>query len=96
VGAEGATHCGLVERTAPSAARRTTMPGVQNPHWLAPVPTNAAAHRRASSSSSPSAVWTRRPATRRSGVTQDTRAAPSISTVQQPHCPWGLQPSLTA
>ena len=36
-----------------------------------------------------------RPATRRAGVTQATLGWPSTSTVQQPHWPWGLQPSLT-
>ena len=35
-----------------------------------------------------------RPATRRTGVTHETRGAPSTSTVQHPHWPWGLQPSL--
>ena len=35
-----------------------------------------------------------RPATRRAGVTQATRGAPSTHTVQHPHWPWGLQPSL--
>jgi hypothetical protein len=33
--------------------------------------------------------------TRRTGVTQATRGAPSTQTVQQPHWPWGLHPSLT-
>ena len=33
--------------------------------------------------------------TLRTGVTHDTRGAPSTSTVQQPHCPCGLHPSLT-
>ena len=37
---------------------------------------------------------TERPATRRAGVTQATRGAPSTSTVQHPHWPCGLQPSL--
>ena len=44
--------------------------------------------------SSPSMVVTPRPATRRTGVTQETRGEPSTHTVQQPHWPWGLQPSL--
>ena len=42
----------------------------------------------------PSTVVIDRPATRRTGVTHATRGSPSTSTVQQPHCPWGLQPSL--
>ena len=72
-------------------ASRTMIPGVQNPHWLAPAAVNASAHR--PPSSSPSTVVTCRPATRRAGVTQATRGWPSTSTVQQPHCPCGLQPS---
>ena len=52
--------------------------------------------RRRTSGSRPSVVVTARPATRRTGVTHDTRGAPSIHTVQQPHWPWGLQPSLGA
>ena len=71
------------------------MPGVQKPHWLAPASTNALVHRVLSSGVSPSTVVTERPATRRTAVTQATRGAPSTQTVQQPHCPWGLQPSLT-
>ena len=70
------------------------IPGVQNPHWLAPVAAKASAHIVATSGSSPSTVVTRRPATRRRGVTQATRGAPSTSTVQHPHWPWGEQPSL--
>ena len=46
-------------------------------------------------SARPSSVVTARPATRRAGVTQATRGMPSTSTVQQPHWPWGLHPSLT-
>ncbi len=69
------------------------MPGVQKPHWLAPVAQNAAAHR--SAASRPSTVVMRRPATRRAGVTHATRGWPSTSTVQHPHWPWGLQPSFT-
>ena len=38
---------------------------------------------------------TDRPATRATGVTHATRASPSTSTVQQPHWPWGAQPSFT-
>ena len=71
------------------------MPGVQKPHWLPPVATNASDHRRRVSSGRPSRVVTSRPASRRTGVTQATRGAPSTHTVQQPHWPWGLQPSLT-
>ena len=95
-------HQGLVDllRSATGApvaraARRITMPGVQKPHWLPPVATNASDHRRRVSSGRPSRVVTSRPASRRTGVTQATRGAPSTHTVQQPHWPWGLQPSLT-
>jgi hypothetical protein len=71
------------------------MPGVQKPHWLAPVAQNASAQASRTAASRPSMVVTARPAIRRAGVTHDTRGWPSTSTVQQPHCPWGLQPSLT-
>ena len=79
-----------------SAARRSTMPGVQKPHWLAPAATKASTQRvlelgrRGPRPWSPSARPPAGPA-----VTQATRAAPSTQTVQQPHWPWGLQPSLT-
>ena len=63
------------------------MPGVQKPHWLAPLPQKASAQAVRTSSGRPSSVMTERPAIRRSGVTQATRGAPSTSTVQQPHCP---------
>ncbi len=96
-------HQGLVDlrrsgRRAPGgarAARRITIPGVQNPHWLPPVATRASDHSRRVSSGRPSRVVTSRPASRRTGVTHATRGAPSTQTVQQPHWPWGLQPSLT-
>ena len=71
------------------------MPGVQNPHWLAPVAQKASAQACRRSGSRPARVVIWRPATRRAGVTQETRAAPSTSTVHAPHCPWGLHPSLT-
>ena len=70
------------------------MPGVQKPHWLAPVGAEGVGPRPRSSSSRPSTVVTARPATRRAGVTQATRGSPSTSTVQHPHWPCGLQPSL--
>jgi len=63
------------------------IPGVQKPHWLAPVAQKALAHARRWSSGRPSTVVTVRPATRRAGVTQATRGAPSTNTVQQPHWP---------
>ena len=81
-------------RPAARAASRTTIPGVQNPHWLAPVAQNALAQRPRSAASRPSMVVTARPATRRAGVTHATRGCPSTRTVQQPHWPCGLQPSL--
>ena len=70
------------------------IPGVQNPHWLAPTAVNAWAHLWRNPGSRPSRVVTSRPATRRAGVTHATRAAPSTQTVQHPHWPWGLHPSL--
>src|SRR6188472_2555182 len=73
------------------AATRMMIPGVQNPHCDAPPAANAPTHR--SRSGSPSSVVTSRPATRATGVTQAIRGEPSIQTVQQPHWPWGLQPS---
>ena len=69
------------------------MPGVQNPHWLAPVAQKASPHASRSARSSPSSVVTVRPRTRRTGVTHATRGWPSTSTVQHPHWPCGLHPS---
>ena len=45
--AERAAHRRLVDALPPGsrAARRITMPGVQNPHWLAPAATKASAQR---------------------------------------------------
>ena len=71
------------------------IPGVQNPHWLAPVAQKASAHACRCAAPRPARVVISRPATRRAGVTQETRAAPSTSTVHAPHWPWGLHPSLT-
>ena len=70
------------------------MPGVQKPHWLAPVAQKASAQRVPIGGVEAVEGGDRAPATRRAGVTQATRGAPSTSTVQQPHWPWGLQPSL--
>ncbi len=86
---------GVGSPLALSAAARTMIPGVQNPHCDPPVATKASVIRSRSAGWSPSTVVTSRPAIRATGVTQATRAAPSTSTVQQPHCPWGAQPSLT-
>ena len=72
-----------------------TIPGVQKPHWLAPVEQNASPQAASRSAGSPSSVVIDRPLTRRAGVTQATRGCPSTSTVQHLHWPWGLQPSLT-
>ena len=86
------------DRSAPRRSwptNRQTMPGVQNPHWVAPQARKASAQRCCSSGLRPAAVVTFRPATRRAGVTQATRGASSTSTVQQPHWPCGLQPSST-
>jgi hypothetical protein len=77
-----------------SAASRMMIPGVQKPHWLAPASLNASVQTERSEGSIPSSVVTARPSTRRTGVTHETRAEPSTQTVQQPHWPCGLQPSL--
>src|SRR5436190_8376792 len=79
---------------ASNDAARITIPGVQNPHCEPPVPTNAPAMQSRVAESSPSTVVTARPSTRAAGVTQATRASPSMSTVQQPHWPCGAHPSL--
>ncbi len=71
------------------------MPGVQNPHWLAPAAAKASTQRALSGGGRPSTVVTERPATRRTTVTHATRATPSTQTVQHPHWPWGLHPSFT-
>ena len=57
-----------------SAAARTMIPGVQNPHCEPPVATNAAASASRSSAGRPSTVVTVRPAIRATGVTHATRA----------------------
>src|ERR1700722_1395754 len=69
------------------AARRMMIPGVQNPHWLAPESLKAPVQTDRKEASIPSSVVTARPATLRAGVTHDTRGLPSIQTVQHPHCP---------
>src|ERR1700691_1065858 len=74
--------CGLLST---KAARRMMIPGVQNPHWLAPPSLNAPAQAALSEGPIRWSVVTTRPATRLAGVTQDTRGLPSIHTVQQPH-----------
>ena len=79
----------------PRAASRMMMPGVQKPHWLAPAATKADDQRSRTAGGAPSSVVTARPATRRTGVTQATLGRPSTQTVQHPHWPCGLQPSLT-
>ena len=71
-----------------------TMPGVQNPHWSAPVAAKAAAYRSRSSAGRPSSVVTALPSTRSSPIEQLTTGLPSTSTVQHPHWPDGEQPSL--
>ncbi len=76
------------------ADSRMTIPGVQKPHWLPPQPTSARVHRSTTSAGSPSSVVTSRPPRRRTGVTHATRGEPSTHTVQQPHWPCGLHPSL--
>ena len=71
------------------------IPGVQKPHCDPPVARKASAKPSRTAGSRPSIVITDRPATRATGVTHATRGSPSTSTVQQPHCPCGAQPSFT-
>ena len=56
-----------------SSASRMMIPGVQKPHWLAPVSVNDSVQIDRKASSMPSNVVTRRPCTRRAGVTHETR-----------------------
>ena len=79
-------------RRRPSS--RTMIPGVQKPHWLAAGGAERVGPGRQRASARPSRVVTDRPGDppdRRHA--RDPRAAPSTSTVQQPHWPWGLHPS---
>src|SRR4026209_3013658 len=69
------------------------MPGVQKPHWSAPLAANAEAYRSRSTGSRPSTVVIDVPSTLSIEIWHATRALPSISTVQQPHWPLGEQPS---
>ena len=70
------------------------MPGMQNPHCAPPLSRNASANARWSNSVSPSVVVTAAPSTSPIGVTQESRARPFTSTVQQPQAACGEQPSL--
>src|SRR3990172_1833482 len=70
-----------------------TMPGVQKPHWLAPLSTNALAQPRRVSGGRPSNVSTARPAKRVAGWAHETTGRPSTMTVHAPHEPSGAQPS---
>ena len=58
----------------PQPLEAHTIPGVQKPHWLAPVAQKASAHASRSSASRPSTVVITRPATRRTGVTHEPAA----------------------
>ena len=84
---------GLEFRSSKAFALRS-MPGVQNPHWMAPLSTKA----RCSGCGSwnvpmPSMVLICRPSIWDTFVTQDLVGVPSISTVHEPHAP-SPQPSL--
>src|ERR1044071_512349 len=73
---------------------RTTIPGVQKPHCKPPAAIKLSANVSRSSSLKPSRVRIDLPATLFAGTAQDTTALPSTITVQHPHWPVGLQPSL--
>ncbi len=72
---------------------RTTIPGMQNPHWTPPVSVNDLAKMSLSFSVSPSSVMTFLPFAFFAGTAQDATALPSTMTVQQPHDPCGAHPS---
>ena len=73
---------------------RTTMPGVQKPHCNPPQAMKLSANVSRSSSEKPSSVRTLLPAAFSAGIAQETTARSSTITVQHPHCPVGLHPSL--
>ncbi len=75
------------------ALARITMPGMQNPHCSPPHAANASEKLRRSASSTPSSVTIDLPSALATSYWQVTVALPSMSTVQQPHCPEGEQPS---
>ena len=77
-----------------SALNRMMIPGVQKPHWLAPVAVKASdpsRTRRGIEAFERRHVASREPP--RLASRTRPRGAPSTSTVQHPHCPWGLHPS---
>ena len=70
---------------ASSDVARTTMPGVQNPHWTAPAATNARWMTCGCIGvPMPSMVRTDFPATRLTGKRHDITTRPSMSTAQAP------------
>src|SRR5262249_16584511 len=71
---------------------RATMPGMQKPHCNPPPRTKEREKISLSRSLTPSRVITVLPAARSASTTHETVARPSTITVQQPHCPSGLQP----
>ncbi len=84
------------DRRRAGHARRPACPGVQKPHWKAPLAANA----RCSAcmrgvSTRPSRVRTGRSTHPCASDRQERIGTPSISTVQAPHTPW-LQPRLAA
>ena len=86
-GAPRRPTCGLLERGDPHDDPRRAEPALRRA-----AAANASAHSRQRDAST---EVTSRPATRPTGVTHETRGLPSTRTVQQPHWPCGLQPSLT-
>jgi hypothetical protein len=75
------------------AAVAVSQPGVQYPHCMAPISSQACCTGcRIPSSAKPSTVVTRWPATSAAGVMHDVTARRPINTVQAPHAP-SPQPS---
>ena len=74
---------------------RAKNPGVQNPHWTAPLATNARPSVRRRLSGKPSMVIMRAPLTFCMGVIQASAGPAFISTRQAPQVASPLQPSFT-
>src|SRR5688572_8815712 len=75
-----------------SDAARTTMPGMQKPHWTPPSSTKASPMVRRRSAGTPSSVTISWPSICSGLRRHDKAGRPSIITRQQPHAPSGAQP----